>query len=164
MCGGISHWGRVVKRGGKEGGREGRREGRKEGGREGQRGREGGRDPFSFPSPSSEPGDKANPSPAPNPPVPNPLTPLILSFPPTDNTLLFLDPHTTQPAVQTKEDGSFSDSSYHTSNFGRMNISYLDPSIALGFFCKDEDDLDDLVARLRRVRFESIYRSSAPTT
>lgn len=65
--------------------------------------------------------------------------------------LLFLDPHTTQAALQVKEEGPIPDSSYHTSTFGRMEISGLDPSIALGFFCKDEDDVDDLVKRLKKV-------------
>ena len=38
-----------------------------------------------------------------------------------------------------------------------MNISGLDPSIALGFFCKDENDLDDLVKKLKQVRFGKTF-------
>lgn len=91
--------------------------------------------PLLLPTPSSPP----SPFP-PLPPLPSP-----------DNTLLFLDPHTTQPVVQVKESGAIPDSSYHTANYGRMSISGLDPSIALGFFCKDENDIDDLVERLKKV-------------
>ena len=74
--------------------------------------------------------------------------PLSLS----DNTLLYLDPHTTQSTVDAKEGEPIPDSTYHTANYGRMNISGLDPSIALGFFCKDENDVDDLVEKLKKVR------------
>lgn len=35
----------------------------------------------------------------------------------------------------------------------RMNISDLDPSIALGFFCKTEEDFDDLCEQINEVYF-----------
>ncbi|XP_071949326.1 cysteine protease ATG4A-like isoform X2 [Antedon mediterranea] len=57
--------------------------------------------------------------------------------------LLYLDPHTTQiPVVEDKWD-HISDDSYHCYHSSTMQIKDLDPSIALGFFCKDEDDFDN---------------------
>ena len=73
-----------------------------------------------------------------------------------DNDLIYLDPHTTQPVVSARPDGSVPDSTYHTSAYGRMHISGLDPSVALGFFCKDEEDLDNLVHRLKQVLGEFV--------
>lgn len=67
--------------------------------------------------------------------------------------LLFLDPHTTQPTIlPAKDEKMIPDISYHTTNFGRMSMAGLDPSIALGFFCKDENDLDDLIEGLKKVK------------
>lgn len=46
--------------------------------------------------------------------------------------LIFLDPHTVQPMVDTDtHDGLWDDSSYHCTAACRMNISNLDPSVAL---------------------------------
>ncbi|XP_067944039.1 cysteine protease ATG4A-like isoform X2 [Watersipora subatra] len=73
------------------------------------------------------------------------------------NELVFLDPHTTQPVVDLKPDGLWDDSSYHCSIAGRMKISNLDPSLAMGFFCKTEAELDDLAKMLNNER-----RSSTP--
>ncbi len=50
---------------------------------------------------------------------------------PTDHELIYLDPHTTQPAVDPNEDGQFPDDSYHCQHPPcRMHICELDPSIA----------------------------------
>ncbi|RXN04632.1 cysteine protease ATG4B isoform X1 [Labeo rohita] len=66
--------------------------------------------------------------------------------------LIFLDPHTTQPAVDPNEDGQFPDDSYHCQHPPcRMHICELDPSIAAGFFCQTEDDFDDWCAQIRKV-------------
>eukprot|EP00731_Ephydatia_muelleri_P030294 Em0021g817a len=66
-----------------------------------------------------------------------------------DDYLFYLDPHVTQPTVHLSEDGSIPDETYHCAEPLRMRLSELDPSVALGFFCKDEADFDDLVTRLR---------------
>uniref|UniRef100_A0A3B5LIR3 Cysteine protease n=1 Tax=Xiphophorus couchianus TaxID=32473 RepID=A0A3B5LIR3_9TELE len=67
--------------------------------------------------------------------------------------LIYLDPHTTQPAVEPCEDGQVPDDTYHCQHPPcRMHICELDPSIAAGFFCKTEDDFDDWCMRIRRVR------------
>uniref|UniRef100_A0A8C1BYJ2 Cysteine protease n=1 Tax=Cyprinus carpio carpio TaxID=630221 RepID=A0A8C1BYJ2_CYPCA len=66
--------------------------------------------------------------------------------------LIYLDPHTTQPAVDPTEDGQFPDDSYHCQHPPcRMHICELDPSIAAGFFCQTEDDFDDWCAQIRKV-------------
>ncbi|KAG7263325.1 hypothetical protein CRUP_002217 [Coryphaenoides rupestris] len=62
--------------------------------------------------------------------------------------LIYLDPHTTQPAVEPGEDGQVPDDSYHCQHPPcRMHICELDPSIAA-----TEDEFDDWCMRIRRVR------------
>ncbi|KAF6389687.1 autophagy related 4A cysteine peptidase [Rhinolophus ferrumequinum] len=57
--------------------------------------------------------------------------------------LIFLDPHTTQSFVDTEENGTVDDQTFHCLQAPqRMNILNLDPSVALGFFCKEEKDFD----------------------
>ncbi|CAF90552.1 unnamed protein product, partial [Tetraodon nigroviridis] len=66
--------------------------------------------------------------------------------------LIYLDPHTTQTAVDPCEDGTFTDDSYHCQHPPcRMHICELDPSIAAGFFCRTEDEFDDWCMRIRRL-------------
>ncbi|XP_068732115.1 cysteine protease ATG4B-like isoform X1 [Montipora capricornis] len=64
------------------------------------------------------------------------------------NNLLYLDPHTTQQAVNPEKMSQIPDESYHCVYPSRMNISDLDPSIALGFFCNTEEEFDDLCAQI----------------
>ncbi|KAF5889216.1 cysteine protease ATG4A, partial [Clarias magur] len=60
-----------------------------------------------------------------------------------DDELIYLDPHTTQSAVDSETDIVVNDQSYHCQrNPHRMKITSLDPSVALGFFCKSEEDFD----------------------
>uniref|UniRef100_A0A8C9AQ99 Cysteine protease n=1 Tax=Prolemur simus TaxID=1328070 RepID=A0A8C9AQ99_PROSS len=60
------------------------------------------------------------------------------------NELIFLDPHTTQTFVDTEENGMVDDQTFHClQSPQRMNILNLDPSVALGFFCKEEKDFDN---------------------
>ncbi|KAK7091036.1 hypothetical protein V1264_010753 [Littorina saxatilis] len=65
--------------------------------------------------------------------------------------LVYLDPHTSQPAcdLDDPEERSAGDESYHCRFPSRMNMSRLDPSIAVGFFCDTEKDFDDLCKSLR---------------
>ncbi|KAG8553670.1 hypothetical protein GDO81_003505 [Engystomops pustulosus] len=57
--------------------------------------------------------------------------------------LIYLDPHTTQTFVDTEDAGTVQDQTYHCQkNPNRMKILNLDPSVALGFFCKEESDFD----------------------
>uniref|UniRef100_A0A674PBG2 Cysteine protease n=1 Tax=Takifugu rubripes TaxID=31033 RepID=A0A674PBG2_TAKRU len=70
--------------------------------------------------------------------------------------LIYLDPHTTQTAVEPCEHGQFPDDTYHCQHPPcRMHICELDPSIAVGFFCRTEDEFDDWCMRIRRVCFHS---------
>lgn len=58
--------------------------------------------------------------------------------------LIYLDPHTTQTFVDTEDTGTVQDQTYHCQkNPNRMKILNLDPSVALGFFCKEEADFDN---------------------
>uniref|UniRef100_A0A671SXF8 Cysteine protease n=1 Tax=Sinocyclocheilus anshuiensis TaxID=1608454 RepID=A0A671SXF8_9TELE len=60
-----------------------------------------------------------------------------------DDELIYLDPHTTQQAVDTDSGSAVDDQSYHCQRTPhRMKITSLDPSVALGFFCKSEEDFD----------------------
>ncbi|XP_077864225.1 cysteine protease ATG4B-like [Saccoglossus kowalevskii] len=66
-------------------------------------------------------------------------------------TLVYLDPHTTQPVVDINKWASIPDDTYHCKHPSRMNIMHLDPSIALGFFCHCESDFDDLCTSIKQV-------------
>ncbi|XP_060792557.1 cysteine protease ATG4A [Neoarius graeffei] len=60
-----------------------------------------------------------------------------------DDELIYLDPHTTQSAVDLETDLGVDDQSFHCYRSPhRMKITSLDPSVALGFFCKSEEDFD----------------------
>ncbi|XP_028650649.1 cysteine protease ATG4B [Erpetoichthys calabaricus] len=66
--------------------------------------------------------------------------------------LVYLDPHTTQPSVEPCDSGQISDDSYHCQHPPcRMQIRDLDPSIAVGFFCKSEDDFDEWCMCIRKL-------------
>ncbi|EPY83353.1 hypothetical protein CB1_000575013 [Camelus ferus] len=66
--------------------------------------------------------------------------------------LIYLDPHTTQPAVQVTDSCLIPDESFHCQHPpSRMNISELDPSIAVGFFCKTEDDFNDWCQQVKKL-------------
>lgn len=55
----------------------------------------------------------------------------VLAFPSPGEELIYLDPHTTQPAVEPCEDGKVPDETYHCQHPPcRMHICELDPSIA----------------------------------
>ncbi|RWS26296.1 cysteine peptidase 2 family C54 protein-like protein [Leptotrombidium deliense] len=63
-----------------------------------------------------------------------------------ESQLLYLDPHTTQTVIDYEEFSTkktFDDSSYHQETASRMDITQLDPSIALCFFCHNEADFDN---------------------
>jgi len=68
--------------------------------------------------------------------------------------LVFLDPHTTHPIVcldcHDPNCKTAGDDSYHCSVATRMDIFQLDPSIALCFYCRTEDEFDDLCQQFRK--------------
>jgi len=54
----------------------------------------------------------------------------------TGDQLVFLDPHTTQQTVRPTDLSHIPDTSYHCNTPGYMNISDIDPSIALvNYYC-----------------------------
>ncbi|XP_077987339.1 cysteine protease ATG4B-like isoform X2 [Glandiceps talaboti] len=67
------------------------------------------------------------------------------------DTLVYLDPHTTQPTVDIDKWAQIPDQSYHIKDPSRMNIQHLDPSIALGFFCADEEDFNDFCRTINKM-------------
>lgn len=62
--------------------------------------------------------------------------------------LLYLDPHITQPHTDTTT--NLDDSSYHSDRINRMKFSGLDPSLALAFACKTENEFEDLIHKLKQ--------------
>ena len=66
-----------------------------------------------------------------------------------DDRIFYLDPHTTQQAVNTPH-GSLPipDKTFHTTYVESMHFSELDPSLAVGFFCETEAVFEDLLDKL----------------
>ncbi|XP_031554762.1 cysteine protease ATG4B-like [Actinia tenebrosa] len=66
------------------------------------------------------------------------------------NNLLYLDPHTTQQTVNPEQMSQIPDGTYHCVYPCRMAINEVDPSVAVGFFCKNEEDFDDLCLQFQK--------------
>ncbi|XP_078442364.1 cysteine protease ATG4-like [Wolffia australiana] len=65
-----------------------------------------------------------------------------------DDKALFLDPHLVQPVVEIKIDEVEADtSSYHCSTMRQLPLDQLDPSLAIGFYCRDRGDFEDFCSR-----------------
>ncbi|XP_030071722.1 cysteine protease ATG4B isoform X2 [Microcaecilia unicolor] len=74
--------------------------------------------------------------------------------------LIYLDPHTTQPAVEPSNSCFIPDESFHCQHPPcRMRISDLDPSIAVGFFCNTEGDFEEWCQHMRKL---SLIREALP--
>ncbi|KAI6190993.1 Cysteine protease [Aphelenchoides bicaudatus] len=56
------------------------------------------------------------------------------------------------------DEDNFSDDTFHCQDLLHMHFDSLDPSLALGFICKCEDDFDDLVEKLK----EKVLTASKP--
>ncbi|XP_027350376.1 cysteine protease ATG4-like isoform X2 [Abrus precatorius] len=69
----------------------------------------------------------------------------------------YLDPHDVQPVVNisgdTREPNSTS--SYHCNVIRHMLLDSIDPSLAIGFYCRDKDDFDDFCSRASKLAEES---------
>uniref|UniRef100_A0A8C9VSY0 Cysteine protease n=1 Tax=Scleropages formosus TaxID=113540 RepID=A0A8C9VSY0_SCLFO len=75
--------------------------------------------------------------------------------------LIYLDPHTTQLAVESEAGGAVDDQSYHCNRSPhRMKVTSLDPSVALGFFCKTEEDFDSWCGLVQQVGTETLTPTS----
>lgn len=65
-----------------------------------------------------------------------------------DDRALYLDPHDVQLAVNIASDNLEADtSSYHCSTVRDMPLDLIDPSLAIGFYCRDKDDFDNFCCR-----------------
>ncbi|XP_020582696.1 cysteine protease ATG4B-like isoform X2 [Phalaenopsis equestris] len=65
-----------------------------------------------------------------------------------DDRAFYLDPHEVQPVVDIKPDNVEADtSSYHCSTVRSMPLDSIDPSLAIGFYCRDKDDFMDFCSR-----------------
>uniref|UniRef100_A0A8D0B4G1 Cysteine protease n=1 Tax=Salvator merianae TaxID=96440 RepID=A0A8D0B4G1_SALMN len=74
--------------------------------------------------------------------------------------LIYLDPHTTQPAVEPMGICHIPDESFHCQHPPcRMNIAELDPSIAVGFFCNKEEDFNDWCQQIKKM---SLIKGALP--
>ncbi|KAG5532109.1 hypothetical protein RHGRI_026654 [Rhododendron griersonianum] len=69
-----------------------------------------------------------------------------------DEEAFYLDPHEVQLVVDVKGDNLETDtSSYHTNILRRVPLDSIDPSLAIGFYCKDKDDFDDFCNRASKL-------------
>ncbi|XP_035818832.1 cysteine protease ATG4B isoform X3 [Zea mays] len=65
-----------------------------------------------------------------------------------EDRALYLDPHDVQMAVDIAPDNLEADtSSYHCSVVRDLALEQIDPSLAIGFYCRDKDDFDDFCSR-----------------
>ncbi|CAA2998055.1 cysteine protease ATG4-like [Olea europaea subsp. europaea] len=65
-----------------------------------------------------------------------------------DEKAFYLDPHEVQQAVNIKRDSIDADtSSYHCNVVRNIPLDSIDPSLAIGFYCRDKSDFDDFCAR-----------------
>ncbi|RKO89062.1 hypothetical protein BDK51DRAFT_24259 [Blyttiomyces helicus] len=62
------------------------------------------------------------------------------------NNLIYLDPHFLRPAVEVKDPASYSLedlASFHCDTVRTTAISNVDPSLVIGFYCKDRADFEE---------------------
>lgn len=73
-----------------------------------------------------------------------------------DDKALYLDPHEVQLAVDIKRDNLDADtSSYHCSTVRNLPLDLIDPSLAIGFYCRDKDDFEDFCSRASKLEGKS---------
>jgi cysteine protease ATG4 len=68
-----------------------------------------------------------------------------------DETLLYLDPHFTQPYVDLSTPSSDSLASYRTCRIFRLPLSQLDPCVGISFLCTTLTELHTLQRRLYEI-------------
>ncbi|MED6192408.1 Cysteine protease atg4, variant 2 [Stylosanthes scabra] len=69
---------------------------------------------------------------------------------------LYLDPHEVQQVVNINEDSQeTSTSSYHSNVIRHIPLDSIDPSLAIGFYCRDKDDFDDFCSHASKLAEES---------
>ncbi|RZC47979.1 hypothetical protein C5167_040939 [Papaver somniferum] len=77
-----------------------------------------------------------------------------------DDKAFYLDPHEVQQVAELQKENLEADTtSYHCSVVRNLPLEMIDPSLAIGFYCRDKDDFDDFCARASKLAEES---SGAP--
>ncbi|XP_037070026.1 cysteine protease ATG4B-like [Pollicipes pollicipes] len=75
-----------------------------------------------------------------------------------DDRLVYLDPHTTQPAAEVGSKRTDweeqADRSYHCGGPCFMRLADIDPSLAVAFLCRDEAEFDSLCEHVQRILIE----------
>lgn len=59
------------------------------------------------------------------------------------DNIFYLDPHTTQQYVPWDQATAAKSATYHYNGVNSIPCEKLDPSMALGFYCRDEKDFND---------------------
>ncbi|KAL4574358.1 hypothetical protein LXL04_021187 [Taraxacum kok-saghyz] len=73
-----------------------------------------------------------------------------------DDKAFYLDPHEVQQAVNISKDNLEADtSSYHCNVVRQIPLESIDPSLAIGFYCRDKDDFEDFCSRASELAVES---------
>ncbi|KAF5187253.1 Cysteine protease [Thalictrum thalictroides] len=69
-----------------------------------------------------------------------------------DDMAFYLDPHEVQTVIDVKERNSEVDtSSYHCNVVRHLPLDMIDPSLAIGFYCRDKDDFDNFCDRAAKL-------------
>ncbi|XP_048335407.2 cysteine protease ATG4 [Ziziphus jujuba] len=73
-----------------------------------------------------------------------------------DEKAYYLDPHEVKPVIDINRDDLEADTtSYHCNVIPHMPLDLIDPSLAIGFYCRDKDDFDDFCFRASKLAEES---------
>ncbi|GLT66067.1 hypothetical protein SLA2020_384600 [Shorea laevis] len=73
-----------------------------------------------------------------------------------DENVFYLDPHDVQSVVNLSRDDLEADtSSYHCDTIRYIPLGSIDPSLAIGFYCRDKDDFDNFCLRASKLASES---------
>ncbi|KAG8661491.1 cysteine protease ATG4 isoform X2 [Manihot esculenta] len=73
-----------------------------------------------------------------------------------DDSAFYLDPHDVQPVVNISRDYTEADtSSYHCDIIRHIPLDSIDPSLAIGFYCRDKDDFDEFCSLASKLADDS---------
>ncbi|KAF9360468.1 Cysteine protease atg4 [Mortierella sp. NVP85] len=70
------------------------------------------------------------------------------------NDLFYLDPHHSRSVVESKPLGAYTPedlASYHCEAIRKIDITAIDPSMLLAFYCRDRSEFDDFCERVRQL-------------
>ncbi|KAL3528243.1 hypothetical protein ACH5RR_012899 [Cinchona calisaya] len=73
-----------------------------------------------------------------------------------DDNAFYLDPHEVQPVADITTDNLENDTtSYHSNILRQFPLDSVDPSLAIGFYCRDKSDFDDFCLRASKLANQS---------